>query len=198
MGFQHTNAQTCTHVHTRTCIIAHTAHINVLCLIYVLLLLAEMLRRTSSSMSSSSRCYISSVRMLRIRLRTRCITTIQYSECDHEIKAFSYEYIKGHTRTVKILEAAYSLLLFRRKKQNRFVWFLMTENTARGVRYLPRLNKYLFVVYPSNCHVVIILCDVGGGSTGVIREPRHRPLLLVSYRTARIRELPHPADWPGH
>ena len=55
-----------------------------------------------------------------------------------------------------------------------------------------------FVVYPSNCHVAIILCDVGGGSTGVIQEPRHRPLLLVSYRTARIRELPPPADWPGH
>ena len=38
----------------------------------------------------------------------------------------------------------------------------------------------------------------GGGSTGVIQEPRHRPLLLVSYRTARIRELPPPADWSGH
>ena len=38
----------------------------------------------------------------------------------------------------------------------------------------------------------------GGGSTGVIQEPRHRPLLLVSYRTARIREPPPPADWSGH
>ena len=32
----------------------------------------------------------------------------------------------------------------------------------------------------------------GGGSTGVIREPRHWPLLLVSCRTARIREFPPP------
>ena len=54
-----------------------------------------------------------------------------------------------------------------------------------------------FVVYPSNCHITIILCDTGG-STGVTREPRHRPLLLVSYRTAIIREFPPPADWPGH
>ena len=38
---------------------------------------------------------------------------------------------------------------------------------------------------------------LGGASTAVIREPRHRPLLLVSYRTVRIRELPPPADWPG-
>ena len=38
----------------------------------------------------------------------------------------------------------------------------------------------------------------GGSSTGVIREPRHRPLFLVSYRTARIWELPPPADCPGH
>ena len=52
---------------------------------------------------------------------------------------------------------------------------------------------YCFVVYPSYCHVIIILCDVGGrGPTGVIREPRHRPLLLVSYRTARMRESPQP------
>ena len=32
---------------------------------------------------------------------------------------------------------------------------------------------------PSNCHIITILCDVGGGSTGVVREPRHRPLPLV-------------------
>ena len=38
----------------------------------------------------------------------------------------------------------------------------------------------------------------GGGSTGVVREPRHRPLLLVSYRTAGIRECPPPStDRPG-
>ena len=69
-------------------------------------------------------------------------------------------------------------------------------HTARNTILLHYI--LLFVVYPSNCHVVIILCDVGGGVTGVIREPRHRPLLLVSYRTSRIRELPPPADWPGH
>ena len=38
---------------------------------------------------------------------------------------------------------------------------------------------YCFVAYPSNCHIITILCDVGGGSTGVVREPRHRPLPLV-------------------
>ena len=27
----------------------------------------------------------------------------------------------------------------------------------------PEKFTYRFVVYPSNCHVVIILCDVGGG-----------------------------------
>ena len=37
----------------------------------------------------------------------------------------------------------------------------------------------------------------GGGSTGVIQEPRHRPLLLVSYRTARIREFPPPPTGRG-
>ena len=51
-----------------------------------------------------------------------------------------------------------------------------------------------FVVYPSNCHAIIILCDVpgGGGSTGgVVREPRHRPLTPVAYRTASsTREFP--------
>ena len=38
--------------------------------------------------------------------------------------------------------------------------------------------------------LLLFSATLGGGSTGVIREPRHRPLLLVSYRTARIRELP--------
>ena len=42
--------------------------------------------------------------------------------------------------------------------------------------------------------VILFSATLGGGSTAVIREPRHRPLLLVSYRTARIRELPPPAD----
>ena len=46
--------------------------------------------------------------------------------------------------------------------------------------------------------LLLFSATLGGGSTGVIRETRHRPLLLVSYRTARIRELPPPADWPGH
>ena len=59
------------------------------------------------------------------------------------------------------------------------------------------LYIFCFDVYPSNCHFVIIICDLGGGSTGVVPEPRHRPLLFVSYRTARIREFPPPAGWPG-
>ena len=58
-------------------------------------------------------------------------------------------------------------------------------------------HPVFIVVYPSNRHVIII-CDVGWGSIGVVRELWHRPLLLVCYRTARIRELPPPADWPGH
>ena len=37
----------------------------------------------------------------------------------------------------------------------------------------------------------------GGGSTGVIREPRHRPLLLVLYRTAKIWEFPPPSGLAG-
>ena len=37
----------------------------------------------------------------------------------------------------------------------------------------------------------------GGGSTGVVREPRHRPLALVAYRTASTREFPPRADWSG-
>ena len=36
------------------------------------------------------------------------------------------------------------------------------------------------------------------GSTGVTREPGHRPLLLVSYCTARPKiHRPPPAKWPG-
>ena len=46
--------------------------------------------------------------------------------------------------------------------------------------------------------MLLFSATLGGGSTGVIQEPRHRPLLLVSYRTARIRELPPLADWQGH
>ena len=38
----------------------------------------------------------------------------------------------------------------------------------------------------------------GGRPTGVVRKPRHWPLLLVSYRTASTREFPPPpANWPG-
>ena len=36
-----------------------------------------------------------------------------------------------------------------------------------------------------------------GGSTGVVRDPRHRPLTLVAYRTASTRKFPPPADWSG-
>ena len=47
-----------------------------------------------------------------------------------------------------------------------------------------------YVVHPSNSHIIIRRDVGGGGSTGVVREPRHRPLLFVSYRTARIRVSP--------
>ena len=42
--------------------------------------------------------------------------------------------------------------------------------------------------------VMLLLFSVtsGGGSTGVIREPRHRPLTLVAYRTASTRDFPPP------
>ena len=38
--------------------------------------------------------------------------------------------------------------------------------------------------------MLLFSATLGGGSAGVIREPRHPSLLLVSYRTARIREPP--------
>ena len=85
----------------------------------------------------------------------------------------------------------------RRKKRTVDLWRTQVNfSLIPGSNLIP--STIYFVLYHSNCHVVIILCDVGGGSTGVIEEPRHRPLLLVSYRTARIRELPPPADWPGN
>ena len=39
--------------------------------------------------------------------------------------------------------------------------------------------------------------SAGGGSTGVVREPRHRPLLLVPYRTASTRESSPPSQLTG-
>ena len=57
---------------------------------------------------------------------------------------------------------------------------------------------YCFVVYPSNCHVVIILCDVGGGlhwrdTRAAAQAAASR---LLSYR--QNPGTPPPADWPGH
>ena len=54
-----------------------------------------------------------------------------------------------------------------------------------------------FIVYPSNCHIIIILCDVGDGSTGTVLEPRHRPLHIVSYHDASTREFPLPSRLAG-
>ena len=45
---------------------------------------------------------------------------------------------------IKILEAAYLLLLFRRKKKN-FQAFSGAKNTARGVHFLLRFNMYLLL-----------------------------------------------------
>ena len=71
------------------------------------------------------------------------------------------------------------------------------ERSDRG-RFLP-LGKKISLLYILRIVMLLLFsATMGRGCTGVIREPRHRPLLLVSYRTARIRELPPPADWPGH
>ena len=52
----HTNAQTCTYLHTRTRVIAHTAHVHMICPIYMLF--AKMQRIASGSISNSSRGYL--------------------------------------------------------------------------------------------------------------------------------------------
>ena len=72
---------------------------------------------------------------------------------------------------------------------------VMLVSRAATVVYTVTTNRSLLYVLRI---VILFSATLGGGSTGVIQEPRHRPLLLVSYRTARIRELPPPADWSGH
>lgn len=58
-------------------------------------------------------------------------------------------------------------------------------------------ENYLFVAYPSNCHVFIFLCDVGGGlhwrDTGAAA-------LVSASRSLSCCQYPRdplPADWPG-
>ena len=58
-------------------------------------------------------------------------------------------------------------------------------------------NNNHFVVYPSKLSYYYSLRRRGGGSTGVVREPRHRPLFLVSYRTASTRGFPPPSQLVG-
>lgn len=77
---------------------------------------------------------------------------------------------------------------------NEFEW-LATILAFLSVRFT--LEMYSFVVYASNFQVVSVVCFVGGGSPGVVRETRHRPLLLVSL-VLPVSESPAlPADWPG-
>ena len=56
------------------------------------------------------------------------------------------------------------------------------------------LAETVILLYILRIVMLLFSATLGGGYTGMIHEPRHRPLLLVSYRTARIRELPPPAD----
>ena len=75
------------------------------------------------------------------------------------------------TNIVNVLRSMYSIRRFR------------TKLTYRGIILLCCISFEL----PCCC---FSLRRWGGGSTIVIPEPRHRSLLLVSYRTARIREFP--------
>ena len=58
--------------------------------------------------------------------------------------------------------------------------------------------KHIFVVYPSNCYVVIILCDVGGGFHW--RDTRAAAPTAASRLLSYCQNpgTPPPADWPGH
>ena len=60
-----------------------------------------------------------------------------------------------------------------------------------------RENKIFFLLYILLIVLILLSATVAGGSTGAVREPRHRPLALVAYRTASTREFPPPADWSG-
>ena len=82
------------------------------------------------------------------------------------------------TNIVNVLRSMYSIRRFR------------TKLTFRRNILLCCMSFELSCCYYS-------LRRWGGGSTGVIQESRHRPLLLVSYRTARIRELPPPPTGRG-
>ena len=63
------------------------------------------------------------------------------------------QYIGGHTKAVDILEAAYSLLLFRCEKK--VYGFPMARNTARGVRFLLRFSIYLFLTQSEQVYLFL-------------------------------------------
>lgn len=74
-----------------------------------------------------------------------------------------------------------------------FMFFVPFPLVILRISRLSRSSAYLW-----NCHAMITLYDVGGGgSTGVIREPRHWPLLVISHHTASTREPPPPSQLAG-
>ena len=74
------------------------------------------------------------------------------------------------------------------------VWYCLS-----WVKYLIGVNYHVrlcCISFESSCSCYS-LRRRGGGSTGVVREPRHRPLFLVPYRTASTREFSPPSQLAG-
>ena len=60
---------------------------------------------------------------------------------------------------------------------------LQEKAPSRGMRHLVKniTNNFHFVVYPSKCHVIIILCDVGGGAPLAWYESRGTGRCFLSH-----------------
>ena len=69
--------------------------------------------------------------------------------------------------------------------------------SIRRFRTKLAVKRYIALLFILRIVILLFSATLGGGSTGVLREPRHRPLLLVSYRAARIREFPPPSRLAG-
>lgn len=68
-----------------------------------------------------------------------------------------------------------------------------------GMRYTYIITRRMpskYISFELSC-CVFSSATLGRASTGVGREPRHRPLLLVSYLDAITRDSAPQANWPG-
>ena len=97
---------------------------------------------------------------------------------------------------LRLVHTAKGRLRFREEtnfERHSYFWRVHYERQPE----IHRETKRRFVVYPSNCHVVIILCNVGGGfrwrdTRAAAPDAASR---LLSY--CQNPGVPRPADWPG-